>query len=588
MVYSMKIRQLWEKKSKKKKILFVVSVIIFFILIGILIFIFRDTKLSQTIKDGEMYQLKNGIYISDDVDVIFNDQKDITKVRSDLQEIAYDYVYESDLIKKISYSGIYNQLNVDGSVEFTYDDNKLQKLKLINSGYTSYTEEYLFYYNQKQQLIAITNESNSNGTIGLGKCYLYYDGDYILEECEKNEGQSNYHAQRIYKKQTKKRINFFSEYQFLPFVEYLSFFENHLGSSYLHFFEKNDNLMTPVFLGMLLHEKVIKNNDGKEIVEGKENYLDKNNHVIKTDLKDYGTTYIKYNDNSFIIWENNKLMDSYQKSICTSVKEKNKKVGYQVQEKSLTKEQYKDEISEFSDYQLERELQYMIENWEQVTSEKYQEQFIVAPTIHAIIPTETDQPTLNIEFQVTYSTDNMKYPENKYMDTKLFDYQTNMNVFLNDVNVNSMCNFDTGKCSFSLKNGMNKIEIYAANNYQKSTSETYQVVFQPSKPQITLKNNIVNSMITHDGRVMEGDYLYLSLSQPLDQLQLSLYCDNQLWLDYYSLKSNCSIQSDLTYQCYIPQTADWRYAHTRTHACYIQVQDQFGQNSQAFFQINFQ
>ena len=309
----MKIRQLWEKKSKKKKILFVVSVIIFFILIGILIFIFRDTKLSQTIKDGEMYQLKNGIYISDDVDVIFNDQKDITKVRSDLQEIAYDYVYESDLIKKISYSGIYNQLNVDGSVEFTYDDNKLQKLKLINSGYTSYTEEYLFYYNQKQQLIAITNESNSNGTIGLGKCYLYYDGDYILEECEKNEGQSNYHAQRIYKKQTKKRINFFSEYQFLPFVEYLSFFENHLGSSYLHFFEKNDNLMTPVFLGMLLHEKVIKNNDGKEIVEGKENYLDKNNHVIKTDLKDYGTTYIKYNDNSFIIWENNKLMDSYQK-----------------------------------------------------------------------------------------------------------------------------------------------------------------------------------------------------------------------------------------------------------------------------------
>ena len=81
--------------------------------------------------------------------------------------------------------------------------------------------------------------------------------------------------------------------------------------------------------------------------------------------------------------------------------------------------------------------------------------------------------------------------------------------------------------------------------------------------------------------------LYLTLSKPIWEIQLELYCDNQLWMDHYMIQSNCSIQSDLSYQCSIPQIIDWRYAHSGIHSCYMQMQDEYGQTSRADFQINY-
>lgn len=583
----MKVKQVWKKLIKNKKLVFFVSILFLFILLGVIIYIFRDAGESQASQEGELYQLKNGIYISDQVDVRFDENKNITSVNSDIQEIEYDYTYEDHKIKKISYSGIYNQIDVEGSVEFTYENDLLQKIKLNGLGYMYYTEEYFFYYDQNQKLNLVTNTSNANGRVSVGTCYLYYEGDYVIEQCEKSDVQSTYLAKRIYKNYQSEEIPFWSESQFLPFAEFLLFFENHHGNSYLSLFYGNDDLMTPVSLGRLLHEEVIINKDGKETKEQKDNYIDKKNRVIQSDIKDYGAMYLKYSDQSFTVWEDNRLMESYQKSIGTLVKEKNKIVGYRVCEENLTQKQFENEIANFQNPSFPEEVQFIIEHWDQVVNEKFQEQFVVAPTIQADIPEETSQPTLNFQYQITHSTDYIKFAETEYMDTKIFDYQTEVHIFLNDENVDSMCDFETGSCSVTLKNGTNKLVIQAKNNFQQSSSEIYQIVFQPPKPQITLKNNVINSYFTHDGRIMEGDNLYLTLSKPIWEIQLELYCDNQLWMDYYMMQSDCSIQSDLNYQCFIPQIVDWRYAHSGIHSCYIQMQDEYGQTSRADFQINY-
>lgn len=583
----MKVKQVWKKLIQNKKLVFLVSILFLFILLGVIIYIFRDTGESQTSQEGELYQLKNGIYISDQVDVHFDENKNITSVNSDIQEIEYDYIYEDHKIKKISYSGIFNQLDVEGSIEFTYENDLLQKIKLNGLGYRNYTEEYFFYYDQNQKLNLVTNTSNAGGRVGVGTCYLYYEGDYVIEQCEKSDVQSTYFAKRIYKNYQSEGLPFWSEYQFLPFIEFLYFFENHQGNSYLSFFYRNDDLMTPVSPGRLLHEEVIINEDGKETKEQKDNYIDEKSHVIQGDIKDYGTTYIKYNDQSFTMWVDNRLMESYQKNMGTLVKEKDKIVGYRVREEKLTQKQFENEIENFQDPSFPEEVQFIIDHWNQVVNEKFREQFVVAPTIQADIPEETNQPTLNFQYQITHSTDDIQFAENEYMDTKIFDYQTEVHIFLNDENVDSMCDFETGSCSVPLKNGTNKLVIQAENNFQQSSSETYQIVFQAPKPQITLKNNVINSFVTHDGRIMEGDYLYLTLSKPIWEIQLELYCDNQLWMDHYMTQSDCSIQSDSNYQCFIPQIVDWRYAHSGIHSCYMQMQDEYGQTSRADFQINY-
>lgn len=147
----MKVKQVWKKLIQNKKLVFLVSILFLFILLGVIIYIFRDTGESQTSQEGELYQLKNGIYISDQVDVHFDENKNITSVNSDIQEIEYDYIYEDHKIKKISYSGIFNQLDVEGSIEFTYENDLLQKIKLNGLGYRNYTEEYFFYYDQNQK-----------------------------------------------------------------------------------------------------------------------------------------------------------------------------------------------------------------------------------------------------------------------------------------------------------------------------------------------------------------------------------------------------------------------------------------------------
>ena len=583
----MKVKQVWKKLIQNKKLVFFVSILFLFILLGVIIYIFRDTGESQTSQEGELYQLKNGIYISDQVDVHFDENKNITSVNNDIQEIEYDYIYEDHKIKKISYSGIFNQLDVEGSIEFTYENDLLQKIKLNGLGYMYYTEEYFFYYDQNQKLNLVTNTSNADGRVGVGTCYLYYEEDYVIEQCEKSDVKSTYFAKRIYKNSQSEGITFWSESQFLPFIEFLYLFENHQGNSYLSLFYRNDDLMTPVSLGRLLHEEVIINEEEKETKEQKDNYIDEKNRVIQSDMKDYGTTYLKYSDQSFTMWEDNRLMDSYQKNMGTLVKEKDKIVGYRVREEQLTQKQFENEIAHFQAPSFPEEVQFIIDHWDQVVNEKFQEQFVVAPTIQADIPEETNQPTLNFQYQITHSTDYIQFAETEYMDTKIFDYQTEVHIFLNDENVDSMCDFETGICSVPLKNGTNKLVIQAENNFQQSSSETYQIVFQAPKPQITLRNNVINSYFTHDGRIMEGDYLYLTLSKPIWEIQLELYCDNQLWMDHYMIQSDCSIQSDLNYQCFIPQIVDWRYAHSGIHSCYMQMQDEYGQTSRADFQINY-
>ena len=53
----MKVKQVWKKLIQNKKLVFLVSILFLFILLGVIIYIFRDTGESQTSQEGELYQL---------------------------------------------------------------------------------------------------------------------------------------------------------------------------------------------------------------------------------------------------------------------------------------------------------------------------------------------------------------------------------------------------------------------------------------------------------------------------------------------------------------------------------------------------